>query len=97
MLDERQLTYTSYNGQNLNSPAVSVITGSTVLSSHLYLGISNGGFPTKTLHAPLLSPMPTVHNNRISALALSATGEVVSLQLQGQAHLDPMQQTLLLA
>jgi hypothetical protein len=32
MLDELQLTYTSYNGQNLNSPAVSVIRGSTVLS-----------------------------------------------------------------
>jgi hypothetical protein len=31
MLDELQLTYTSYNGQNLNSPAVSVIRGSTVL------------------------------------------------------------------
>jgi hypothetical protein len=31
MLDEIQLTYTSYNGQNLNSPAVSVIRGSTVL------------------------------------------------------------------
>jgi hypothetical protein len=30
MLDELQLTYTSYNGQNLNSPAVSVIRGSTV-------------------------------------------------------------------
>ena len=28
-LDELQLTYTSYNGQNLNSPAVSVIRGST--------------------------------------------------------------------
>jgi hypothetical protein len=31
MLDELQLTYTSYNGQNLNSPAVFVIRGSTVL------------------------------------------------------------------
>jgi hypothetical protein len=31
MLDELQLTYTSYNGQNLNSPAVSVIRDSTVL------------------------------------------------------------------
>jgi hypothetical protein len=31
MLDELQLTYTSYNGQNLNSPAVSVIRGATVL------------------------------------------------------------------
>jgi hypothetical protein len=31
MLDELQLTYTSYNGQNLNSPAVSVIRGSTVV------------------------------------------------------------------
>jgi hypothetical protein len=31
MLDELQLRYTSYNGQNLNSPAVSVIRGSTVL------------------------------------------------------------------
>jgi hypothetical protein len=31
VLDELQLTYTSYNGQNLNSPAVSVIRGSTVL------------------------------------------------------------------
>jgi hypothetical protein len=31
VLDELQLTYTSYNGQNLNSPAVSVIWGSTVL------------------------------------------------------------------
>jgi flagellar biosynthesis protein FlhB len=31
MLDELQLTYTSYNEQNLNSPAVSVIRGSTVL------------------------------------------------------------------
>jgi hypothetical protein len=31
MLDELQLTYTSYNGQNLSSPAVSVIRGSTVL------------------------------------------------------------------
>jgi hypothetical protein len=30
MLDELQLTYTSYNGQNLNSPAVSVIRGSIV-------------------------------------------------------------------
>jgi hypothetical protein len=30
MLDELQLTYTSYNGQNLNSRAVSVIRGSTV-------------------------------------------------------------------
>jgi hypothetical protein len=30
VLDELQLTYTSYNGQNLNSPAVSVIRGSTV-------------------------------------------------------------------
>jgi hypothetical protein len=30
MLDELQLTYTSYNGQNLNSPAVSIIRGSTV-------------------------------------------------------------------
>ena len=30
-LDELQLTYTSYNGQNLNSPAVSVIKDSTVL------------------------------------------------------------------
>jgi hypothetical protein len=29
-LDELQLTYTPYNGQNLNSPAVSVIRGSTV-------------------------------------------------------------------
>jgi hypothetical protein len=33
VLDELQLTYTSYNGQNLNSPAVSVIRGSTVLTS----------------------------------------------------------------
>jgi hypothetical protein len=33
MLDELQLTYTSYNGQNLNSPAVSVIRGSTVLDN----------------------------------------------------------------
>ena len=31
-LDELQLTYTSCNGQNLNSPAVSVIRGSTVFS-----------------------------------------------------------------
>jgi hypothetical protein len=31
MLDKLQLTYTSYNGQNLNSPAVSVIRGSIVL------------------------------------------------------------------
>jgi hypothetical protein len=31
VLDELQLTYTSYNGQNLNSPAVSVIRGSTVI------------------------------------------------------------------
>jgi hypothetical protein len=30
VLDELQLTYTSYNGQNLNSPAVSIIRGSTV-------------------------------------------------------------------
>jgi hypothetical protein len=35
MLDELQLTYTSYNGQNLNSPAVSVIRGSTVVM-HLF-------------------------------------------------------------
>jgi hypothetical protein len=33
VLDELQLTYTSYNGQNLNSPAVSVIRGSTVIYS----------------------------------------------------------------
>jgi hypothetical protein len=34
MLDELQLTYTSYNGQNLNSPTVSVIRGSTVFYLH---------------------------------------------------------------
>jgi hypothetical protein len=42
MLDELQLTYTSYNGQNLNSPAVSVIRGSTVLKwifEKLYAGM----------------------------------------------------------
>jgi hypothetical protein len=33
MQDELLLTYTSYNGQNLNSPAVSVIRGSTVSAS----------------------------------------------------------------
>jgi hypothetical protein len=38
VLDELQLTYTSYNGQNLNSPAVSVIRGSTVLFWHLHGG-----------------------------------------------------------
>jgi hypothetical protein len=37
MLDELQLTYTSYNGQNLNSPAVSVIRGSTVLDFTIFL------------------------------------------------------------
>ena len=40
-LDELQLTYTSYNGQNLNSLAVSVIRGSTVYikqSSHNLAG-----------------------------------------------------------
>jgi hypothetical protein len=34
-LDKLQLTYTSYNRQNLNSPAVSVIRGSTVFALYL--------------------------------------------------------------
>jgi hypothetical protein len=34
---ELQLTYTSYNGQNLNSPAVSVFRGSTVFTYTLIL------------------------------------------------------------
>jgi hypothetical protein len=36
MLDELQLTCTSYNGQNLNSPAVSVIRGSTVYIKNIF-------------------------------------------------------------
>jgi hypothetical protein len=41
-LDELQLTYTCYNGQNLNSPAVSVIRGSTVFVYKLTLiSVSN--------------------------------------------------------
>jgi hypothetical protein len=39
-LDELQLTYTSYNGQNLNSPAVSVIRGSTVYVFTFYTGVA---------------------------------------------------------
>jgi hypothetical protein len=36
LLDELQLTYTSYNGHNLNSPAVSVIRGSTVVRFYMH-------------------------------------------------------------
>jgi hypothetical protein len=39
-LDELQLTYTSYNGQILNSPAVSVIGGSTVFQNfHVFISL----------------------------------------------------------
>jgi hypothetical protein len=47
-LDELQLTYTSYNGQNLNSLAVSVIRGSTVyIYTPTYYGLEGQGIETR--------------------------------------------------
>ena len=58
-LDELQLTYTSYNGQNFNSPAVSVIRGSTVLHFSFVL------WPTAVIH----TSRQVLDNNRTSPWA----------------------------